>query len=210
MLAGAAAFTFDVPVLAQRKDDPLLRELRRQLRAGVREMRGARPGEGARAVSAALAFAAAYGKAVDLDAQFRVVLRRAGKARLTDPEIEPAHILGILRDHGQSDVRLPPLADLTMRRKVYDALVAGGLTPLVEREARSFAEASVELDRLNGVFRPVINNHCQPLMDNITIWSAMVSIACSPPSVATGVGSAACTVAAGALAGMILRYYIDC
>src|SRR5262245_55148223 len=164
VVAAGAGTLFTNPVIAQRSSDPVARELRRQLRAGVRQMRGARPGEGARAVSAALTFAAAYGRSIRFDAQFQAFLKRAGKWRLTDPEIDPAQVIGILRDHGLTESRLPPLADLATRQRVYDLLVAKGLTGLIEKEAQRFRAISPELDKLAGVFRPVVNNNCQPIM----------------------------------------------
>jgi hypothetical protein len=209
-VAAGAGTLFSNPVIAQRSSDPVARELRRQLRAGVRQMRGLRPGEGARAVSAALTFAAAYGRSIRLDAQLQVFLRRAGKWRLTEAEIDPAQVIGILRDHGLTESRLPPLADLATREKVYDLLLAEGFTGFTERAAQRFSAISPELDKLAGVFRPVIDERCQPIMDNISIWSGVVAIACSPPSLATGVGELACAAATGALAGYIISYWTYC
>jgi hypothetical protein len=209
--AGAGVLASDMPVFAQRRDDPIVRELRRQLRAGVRQMRGARPGEGARAVSAALAFGAVYARTADLDASLKGSLRRIGRRRLTDPEIDPAYVIGIMRDHGLADPRLPPLADLTTREKVYDQLVGGGITALFEREASTFAAASSDLDRFTGVFRPVrVNANCQPTMDSITFWSGVVAVACSPIVVGTGAGAYACAGATGILAGFLIAYATFC
>lgn len=210
VVAAGAGTLFPDPVIAQRRGDPVVNELRRQLRAGVRQMRGIRPGEGARAVSTALTFATVYGRSIRVDAQFQAFLRRAGKWRLTDPEIDPALVIGMLRDHGLTESRLPPLADLATREKVYDLLLAGGLTGMTERAAQSFSAISPELDKLAGVFRPVIDERCRPIMDNISIWSGAVAIACGPLSLATGVGELACAAATGALAGYLISYWTYC
>jgi hypothetical protein len=211
VVAAGAGTLFSHPVIAQRRGDPVVNELRRQLRAGVRQMRGVRPGEGARAVSTALTFATAYGRSIRVDAQFQAFLRRAGKWRLTDPEIDPAQVIGMLRDHGLTESRLPPLADLATRQKVYDLLLANGLTGMTERAAQSFSAISPELDKLAGVFRPVIDDRCRPIMDNISIWSGVVTIACGPLSLAIpGAGELACAAATGALLGYLASYWTYC
>lgn len=210
MVAAGAGTLFPNPVIAQRSSDPVARELRRQLRASVRQMRGARPGEGARAVSSVLAFGAAYARSIRLDAQFQAFLRKAGKQRLTDPEIDPAHVIGILRDHGLTESRLPPLAHLATRERVYDLLLAHGLTGMIEREAQVFSAISPELDKLSGMFRPVIDYNCQPIMDSIGVWSGVVAISCSPPSLATGVGELACAFSQGVLIGYLIQWATYC
>ncbi len=211
MVAAGAGTLFPDPVIAQ-NSDPVVRELRRQLRVGVRQMSGARPGEGARAVSAALAFGAVYARSIGLDAQLRPVLRRAGKRRLTEAEVNLAHVIGIAGEHGMSftESSLPPLADLVAREKVYDRLVAEGLTARLEREAQWFAGISPELDKLTGMFRPVIDYNCQPIMDNIQFWSGVVTLACGTPLVGTLPVMIACSAAAGTLAGHLWSYRTYC
>ncbi len=196
---------------AQSQDaDPVVRELRRQLRAGARQLRGARPGEGARATGAALAFGAVYARARGVDAQLKTMLRKVGRQRMTAAEIEPAYILGLMRDHGITASYVPPLADLTTRERVYDRLVTDGLTGLLDREAQAFTARGPELDKFTGMFRPVVDYNCQPIMDSISAWSGIVAITCSPWAVASGAGGLACSVATGALIGYLGLYFTYC
>jgi hypothetical protein len=52
-------------------------ELIRQLKAGVRGLQGARPGEAARSVAATLRLLAAHYRATGVDEQFKTALRKA-------------------------------------------------------------------------------------------------------------------------------------
>ena len=190
--------------------DPVVRELRRQLTAGIKEMRGARPGEGARAVSAALKVGAAYARSLDADAQLTAMLRRRGKVRSTEDDIDPAHLAALLREHGITIGRPLPVADLATRERVYDLLLTAGFTSIVERQAEALAKRSTDMDRFNGMNIPVIYHDCQPLMNDIAFWGGVVTLTCAPWSVATTVGAAACAVSSGALGAALVAYYIYC
>jgi hypothetical protein len=211
--AGTLFIEADVAGAQQRRranDDPLVRELHTQLKAGIKEMRGPRPGEGARAVGAALAFGVAYGRAIGLDAEFAAMLRRRGRLALTQDEIDPAFIAAIVREQGITSTRPLPTADLATRERVYDQLVTAGFTSAVEGFAARLNTRSTDMDRFNGMIRPVIYHNCQPLMDDIGFWGGVVAIACQPFSTATGIGAAACAVASGALGAALVTYAYYC
>ena len=213
--AGAGTLFIDVDAAGaqgrRRTDhDPLVRELHAQLKAGIKEMRGPRPGEGARAVGASLAFGVAYARSIGLDAEVTAMLRRRGRVSLTQDEIDPTFIAAVLREQGITSTRPLPLADLAMRERVYDLLVSAGFTAVVERFAAGLNKRSTDMDRFNGMIRPVIYYDCQPLMDDIGFWGGVVAIACQPWSTATVVGGAACAVAAGALGAALVTYAYYC
>lgn len=213
--AGAGTLFIDADVAGaqqrRRSDfDPLVRALHEQLRTGVTEMRGPRPGEGARAVSAALAIAVAYGRSINLDVEVAAMLQRRGRLALTQDEIDPAFIAAVLREQGITTTRPLPVADLATRERVYDLLVSAGFTSAVERFAAALTKRSTDMDRFNGMIRPVIYYDCQPIMDDIAFWGGVVAIACQPWSTATGIGGAACAVASGALGAALVAYAYYC
>jgi hypothetical protein len=213
--AGAGTLLMDAEVVgaqSRRRGNaaPLVRELHEQLKAGVKGMRGPRPGEGARAVSATLAMGVAYARSIDLDAEVAAMLRRRGRVALTQDEIDPAFLAAILRDQGITTARPLPVVDLATRERVYDLLAAEGFTSGVERFAAALAKRSVDMDRFNGMIRPVIYYDCQPLMADIGYWGGVVAITCQPWSTATVIGGAACAIASGALGASLVAYAYYC
>ena len=213
--AGVGTLFIDADVLGaqqRRRDshDPLVRELHTQLKAGIKQMRGPRPGEGARAVGAALAFGVAYGRSIGLDAGVATMLQRRGRLALTQDEVDPAFIAAIVREQGITSTRPVLLPNLAARERVYDLLVTQGFTSVVEDFAGRLNKRSTDMDRFNGMIRPVIYHDCQPLMDDIAFWGGAVAIACQPWSTVTVVGGAACAVASGALGAALVAYAYYC
>jgi hypothetical protein len=196
--------------------DLVVAELRRQLRAGVRRMGGLKPGEGARSVASTLAVGVAYLHSNNFDRGLRAALqrevRRKGRESLIGRDIDRVHIAHLLRDHGITDMRLPPLADYGTRDRALTALLQpNGFSSLVDVAATQFTGASVDLDRVAGVIRPIRQTRdCQQWQQDIDFWSAIVSIACGAAALAVPGGEAACAFASGVLAGYLFFYWLYC
>ena len=94
-----------VPLAAAGRPDLVHDELIRQLKDGVRALRGARPGEAARGVAAVLRLLAAHYQATGVDAdvqkRLRAAIARDGRDAVLRWEADPA-TLAKLRDISRS------------------------------------------------------------------------------------------------------------
>jgi len=118
-------------------------ELVRQLKDGVRALRGPRPGEAARRLAATARVLAAHqaGGDADLQRRLQAAIRRDGRDALLRAEANPAMLAAEAREFGFD--RVPPAEpfDLAARERALDALLKNGASPAL----RSAADA---LDRL--------------------------------------------------------------
>ena len=118
-------------------------ELVRQLKDGVRALRGPRPGEAARRLAATARVLAAHqaGGDADLQRRLQAAIRRDGREALLRAEANPAMLAAEAREFGFD--RVPPAEpfDRAARERALDALLKQGASPAL----RSAADA---LDRL--------------------------------------------------------------
>ena len=132
-----------VPVAAAAGQGPVHAELVRQLKDGVRALRGPRPGEAARRLAATARVLAAHQEGADAELQRRLqaAIRRDGREALLRAEPNPAMLAAEAREFGFE--RVPPAEpfNLAARERALDALLKQGASPAL----RSAADA---LDRL--------------------------------------------------------------
>ena len=167
--AGAAIGTtlsfpsMGAPVAAAGREDLVHDELIRQMRDGVRALRGARPGEAARRVAATLRVLAAHYQAGGVDAQLKARLRtaiaREGRDAVLRWEADARMREAEARELGLADV---PLArepfNLPERERALEAMLARGATPALLAAAAELTRLAPELDRMGTT--PIARRQC--------------------------------------------------
>ena len=123
--------------------DAVHAELVRQLKDGVRALRGPRPGEAARRLAATARVLAAHqaGGDADLQRRLQAAIRRDGREALLRAEANPAMLAAEAREFGFD--RVPPAEpfDRAARERALDALLKQGASP-------ALSSAAAALDRL--------------------------------------------------------------
>jgi hypothetical protein len=167
--AGAAIGTtlsfpsMGVPLAAAGRQDLVHDELIRQLKDGVRGLRGARPGEAARNVAGTLRVLAAHYQANGVDTQLKTQLgtaiARDGRDAVLRWEANPAMRAAEARDFGVADVPLPrePF-NLAERERALQAMLAHGATPALLAAAAELTRLAPQLDRMGTT--PVARRQC--------------------------------------------------
>jgi hypothetical protein len=126
-------------------------ELVRQMKAGVRALRGPRPGEGARALSSTLRVLAVHfqtkGVDEDLKTRLRAAIARDGRDALLQHDPDAAMLAAEARDWGV-DVPLPrdPF-DPAARDRALREMLDSGATPALLTAAEQLARLAPQLDR---------------------------------------------------------------
>lgn len=124
-------------------------ELVRQLKDGVRGLRGARPGEAARRLAATARLLAAHqaGGDADLRRRLQAAIRRNGREALVRAEADPAMLAGEARAFGFD--RVPPAEpfDLAARERALDALLKHGASPALRSAADALERLAPTLER---------------------------------------------------------------
>ncbi|HZI80393.1 MAG TPA: hypothetical protein VFD69_12820 [Vicinamibacterales bacterium] len=151
-----------VPLAAAGGQDLVHDELVRQLRDGVRALRGARPGEAARSVAATLRLLAAHYQATGVDAEFtsrlRATIARDGRDAVLRWEPDPAMFAAEARNFG---VTLPlprePL-NLAERERALDGMLKNGCTPALLAAAAELSRRAPQLDRM--ALTPIAARQC--------------------------------------------------
>jgi hypothetical protein len=167
--AGAAIGTtlsfpsMGVPLAAAGRQDLVHDELIKQLKDGVRGLRGARPGEAARNVAGTLRVLAAHYQANGVDTQLKTQLgtaiARDGRDAVLRWEANPAMRAAEARDFGVADVPLPrePF-NLAERERALQAMLAHGATPALLAAAAELTRLAPQLDRMGTT--PVARRQC--------------------------------------------------
>jgi hypothetical protein len=151
------------PLAAAGRPDLVHEELIRQLKAGVRALRGSRPGEAARTVAATLRLLAAHYQTTGVDAdvqkRLRAAIARDGRDALLRREADPAKRASDAREFGVADLALPrePF-NLAERELAVQAMLASGVTPALLAAAAELTQRAPQLDRM-GV-TPVAARQC--------------------------------------------------
>ena len=103
-------------------------EIVRQLKDGVRALRGPRPGEAARRLAATARLLAAHQESGDADLQRRLqsAIRRDGREALLRAEGDPAMLAAEAREFGFERVPAAEPFDLAARERALDALLTRG------------------------------------------------------------------------------------
>ena len=106
-------------------------EIVRQLKDGVRALRGPRPGEAARRLAATARLLAAHQAAGDADLQRRLqaAIRRDGREALLRAEADPAMLAAEAREFGFERVPAAEPFDRAARERALDALLTHGASP---------------------------------------------------------------------------------
>jgi hypothetical protein len=152
-----------VAVAAAGGQDLVHEELLRQMRDGVRALRGSRPGEAARSVAATLRVLAAHYQSADVDAQVKARLRtaiaREGRDAVLRWEADAAMRAAEAREFGVADLALPrePF-NLAERERALEVLLAHGATPALLAAAAELTRLAPQLDRM-GV-TPIARRQC--------------------------------------------------
>jgi len=124
-------------------------ELVRQLKDGVRALRGPRPGEAARRLAATARVLAAHqaGGDADLQRRLQAAIRRDGREALLRAEADPAMLAAEAREFGFE--RVPPAEpfDLAARERALDALLKHGASPALRSAADAFDRLARTLER---------------------------------------------------------------
>jgi hypothetical protein len=167
--AGAAIGTtlsfpsIDVPLAAAGRRDLVHDELIRQLKDGVRALRGARPGEAARSVAATLRLLAAHYQASGVDTQIKTQLgtaiARDGRDAVLRWEADAAMRAAEAREFGVNDVPLPrePF-NLAERERALQAMLEHGATPALLAAAAELTRLAPQIDRMGTT--PVARRQC--------------------------------------------------
>ena len=167
--AGAAIGTtlsfpsIGVPLTAAGRQDLVHDELIRQLKDGVRALRGARPGEAARSVAATLRLLAAHYQANGVDTQIKTQLgtaiTRDGRDAVLRWEANAAMRAAEAREFGVADLPLPrePF-NLAERERALQAMLAHGATPALLAAAAELTRLAPQLDRMGTT--PVARRQC--------------------------------------------------
>jgi hypothetical protein len=152
-----------VALAAAGGQDLVHEELIRQMKDGVRALRGAKPGEAARGVAATLRVLAAHYQSADVDAQLKVRLRTAiardGRDAVLRWEADAAMRAAEAREFGVADLSLPrePF-NLAERERALEGLLAHGATPALLAAAAELTRLAPQLDRM-GV-TPIARRQC--------------------------------------------------
>jgi hypothetical protein len=151
-LAGAgvgavgAASLLDFSVSAQPvSTDPLIRELRRQLKEALGKMRD---GQAAGATQAATVLRV-YASTLN-DGQLKATLRKANRAAVLSAERSHGEIVRIAEDLGINPATIPPhrLLDRGVKELELQRMIDNGLGPLFHEVANRFDAAAVKLETL--------------------------------------------------------------
>jgi hypothetical protein len=152
-----------VPLTAAGRQDLVHDELIRQLKDGVRALRGARPGEAARSVAATLRLLAAHYQANGVDTQIKTQLgtaiTRDGRDAVLRWEANAAMRAAEAREFGVADLPLPrePF-NLAERERALQAMLAHGATPALLAAAAELTRLAPQLDRMGTT--PVARRQC--------------------------------------------------
>ena len=156
-----------VAVAAAGRQDLVHEELIRQMKDGVRALRGSKPGEVARSVAATLRVLAAHYQSADVDAQVKARLRtaiaREGRDAVLRWEADAAMRAAEAREFGVADLALPrePF-NLAERARALEVLLAHGATPALLAAAAELTRLAPQLDRM-GV-TPIARRQCSGAM----------------------------------------------
>ena len=152
-----------VALAAAGRQDLVHEELIRQMKDGVRALRGAKPGEAARGVAATLRVLAAHYQSADVDAQVKARLRtaiaREGRDAVLRWEADAAMRAAEAREFGVADLALPrePF-NLAERERALEGLLAHGATPALLAAAAELTRLAPQLDRMGAT--PIARRQC--------------------------------------------------
>ena len=196
-----------VPLAAAGGKDLVHDELIRQLRDGVRALRGARPGEAARSVAATLRLLAAHYQATGVDAQFKLRLRAAvardGRDAVLRREADAAMRAAEAREFGVADLPLPKEPfNLLERERALEGMLKNGCAAALLAAAADLTSLATQLDRLGTT--PVARRQCQGTASMLYTLEFIALTSCLlNPILCAGFG--------GAYFGMKLSlYYFGC
>jgi hypothetical protein len=129
--------------------DSVHAELVRQLKDGVRALRGPRPGEAARRLAATARVLSAHQAAGDADLRRRLqaAIRRDGREALLHAAANPAMLAAEAREFGFD--RVPPAEpfDRVARERALDALLKHGASPALRSAADALERLAPTLER---------------------------------------------------------------
>jgi hypothetical protein len=195
-------------------DDPVLAAAAELAKAGVQGLRGRSRfrGESARQIASGLRIAVAQSKAKNLDASFRRGLKRevarVGRDNVV-LSVDKNQFAATAQEFG---VAIDPQErlDLVGGRRVLDALLKRGFTPVLESGAAFFGAVGAELDRQHEAIRPVQITkeqqlYCAGLLDHLGNYSDIAAFTCAiAPFVPNG--AAACLFATMVYLGAKYHY----
>jgi hypothetical protein len=129
--------------------DGVHEELVRQLKEGVRALRGPRPGEAARRLAATARLLAAHQAPGDADLQRRLqaAIRRDGREALLRAEADPAMLAAEAREFGFERVPAAEPFDRVARERALDALLKHGASPALRSAAAALERLAPTLER---------------------------------------------------------------
>jgi hypothetical protein len=124
-------------------------ELVRQMKEGIRSLRGPRPGEASRRLAATLRLLAAHqaGGDAELRRRLQAAIRRDGREALLRAEADPAMLAAEAREFGFE--RVPPAEpfDRGARERALDALLKQGASPALLSAAAALEQLAPTLER---------------------------------------------------------------
>jgi hypothetical protein len=154
--------TIGVPLTAAGRPDLVHDELIRQLKEGVRALRGARPGEAARTAAGTLRLLAAHYQATGVDAdvkkRLRAAIARDGRDAVLRWEMDPAMFAAEARNFGVT-VPLPrePF-NLGERERALDEMLKSGCTTVLLAAAAELSRLAPQLERMGTT--PIARRQC--------------------------------------------------
>lgn len=198
--------TIGVPLTAAGRPDLVHDELIRQLKEGVRALRGARPGEAARTAAGTLRLLAAHYQATGVDDQVKTRLRaavaREGRDAVLRWEADAAMFAAEARNFGVT-VPLPRDAfNLAERERALDGMLKRGSTPALLAAAAELTRLVPELER--GGVTPIARRQCASAQGMASALEFIALASCL-------VNQTLCAGFGGAYFGLKLsRYMIGC
>jgi hypothetical protein len=125
-------------------------ELVRQMKDGVRSLRGARGGEAARRLAATARVLAAHQQAggdADLRRRLQAAVRREGREALLRAEADPAMRAAEAREFGFAQVPAAEPFDRRIRERALDTMLKQGASPALLAAADAFERLAPVLER---------------------------------------------------------------
>jgi hypothetical protein len=152
----------EMPLMAASRRDLVHDELIRQLKTGVRELQGARPGEAARAVASTLRVLAVHYQASGVDEQFKKGLRaaiaRKGRDAVLRLEPDAAMLASEARSFGATAPPPREPFNLAERERALDQILQRGCTPALLAAAAEISRRASQLDRMS--LTPIAARQC--------------------------------------------------
>jgi len=205
-IGSAISFPNAGGVLAAEASSSVEAEFLRQLRDGVRSLKGDRPGEAARKVASATRFLSAYYRGNGTDGAFarriQSLVRREGRSAFLRKEVDASMLTAELKAYGFAGPYLPEPADPARRSRVLAEMESKGVTGLMETAAAEFERLAAYLDARPALAPVAWRQQCPDLRGQLMFVEFIAAASCLVTPIF-------CAVFAGLLAGLKIAIYMS-